>query len=146
MNRKKGRNPIFKEFGTYDISAQDLKNLEKIVLKRIKPSDSWVGIGRPKGWFFEFDYEFDRVALIPKSKHAIRYLELKFKVPNVRITFKPHSTKLSVQRAYYKGEKLKQLDGIGREVEKYFSKLRAKGKQRNSGVFRRLYRNRIEIS
>ena len=146
MNLKKGRNPIIKQFGTYDIDVQDLKNLEKIVLKRIKPGDSWVGIGKPKGWFFEFDYEFDRAALIPKSKFAMRYLELKFKVPNVRITFKPHSTKLSVQRAYYKGEKLKQLDEIGREVEKYFNELRAQGKQRNTGMFKRLHRNRIVIS
>lgn len=143
MNIKKGRNPIRKEFGTFDLTSKDLKNLQKIILKRIKPADSFINVGKPRGMFSYVDHNYDKVSLIPSRARPIRYLEIKTKVPNVSIEFTPLHTKLLVTLAYSKGDQLNALNEIGREVEEYFTSLKLQRKNTGLAFPRSLRRNKI---
>lgn len=145
MNKKRGRRPIITELGTYDIDRRDLINIEKIIKKRIKSVDYFVEIGKPKGMPPYREINFSSVKDIPRNNKVIRHLKIRTKSPNLSVTFSSHSTLVTAQRVYSKGERLKSINDTIAEIEKYFLQVSTNGKQRGGSLFRRLLKNRVHL-
>jgi len=119
MNIKSQHELTITKLETYELTKRDIVNLEKIILKRIQPSDHFVEVGKRKGLFRSSDNTYSGARYIPKLDKTFSYLEIITKSPNISVTFTPRTTSISVPRRYYKDELLKQLDEAAAELKKY---------------------------
>ena len=119
MNIKRGRDLLHIKLNSLNITNRDLINLEKIILKRIKPTDFTVIIGKPKGLYGRGAVIFSSARYIPDETIVYRYAELRAKAPNLSVRITPRSSEIVLQRIYQKGEDLKMQYEIASELEKY---------------------------
>lgn len=140
MSSDRGRQLIDISLGTYSLEKRDIRHIEKIILKRLTPSDYSVRVGKPRGIYSTPPYEYDTAKDLPGRAIAIRHIELRTKAPNMSVRFQPYSTRVAIQRVYSKDERLKALNDLKGDIERYFVNLQAKGKRR-----KRFLPNRIIV-
>lgn len=126
MNKKRLRknNSRF-VLGRVPARRENIKILEKIIKKRLNPSDFYVEVGRPK--FFGVTgypmYTEDHARYLPVSLEKYRYLCVRSKLPNIKIEFTPFKTVISAQRIYANDIITSVIDSAVQELVVYLGGL-----------------------
>lgn len=118
-NIKGGRDPIILKLPPIKVTKKVLCDVEKIILKRIKPADHWVTIDKPKGFFGNDIPTYDWAKQIPEELEPYRWASVNSKMRNVTVEFTPRKTEIIIQRIYAKDEELSALSLIGNEIQRY---------------------------
>jgi hypothetical protein len=103
------------------IRREHIKVIEKIIKKRLRSSDFYIEVGRPKyfGVIGYPRYTENHARYLSKDLHKYRYLRIRTKLPNLKIEFSPLKTVITAQRVYSKGKKLSKVDETVEEIRCY---------------------------
>lgn len=141
MNKKRGRKNQVIKLGTFKLTRKDIINLEKIILKRLSPSDHYVLIGRQKSTDKDPSRTFSSARYLPKTNRVISYLRIEVRSPNISVEFTPYTTMINAQRIYSKGERLDKIHETVDELNKYLNEQRGEVPR----FYKRLLRNKIYL-
>jgi len=119
-NIKGGRNPIIIKLPPVKVTKKILCDVEKIILKRITPTDHWVTIDKPRGIFGNEMPNYDWARKVPNVLDT-RWANVRTKARSVSVEFTPRKTTINIQRIYARDEELASLNSIAKEIELYFS-------------------------
>jgi hypothetical protein len=143
MNIKRKRKQIFHRLSTFDLNKRDLINIEKIILKRVKPRDFYIKIGKRSKLIEDTRETSSSARYIHERSNTINYLDIRSVSPNIIIKFKPHSTEIIMQKIYSKGEKLREIEDTRLELKKYL----ATKKNPSNNFFKKLiHKNSIDLN
>lgn len=112
MNSKKNKRNARVKIWAWNITYKDVRNMEKIIKKHLKPMDQYVVIGRdPRPYSY--------ISHSKNKKKYYRKLHIRTKVPNLDIYVNPFRVIIFGQRTINKNEKLRQVDKTVSELQRY---------------------------
>lgn len=126
MNKKSQRHLVDIKLGVYKLNKRDLVNIEKIILKRINPSDYYVAIGVFDSMKNKSNLVFSSARYISKKNKTYHRALIKCVSPNIEIKFKSYSTHIIIPRRYYKNKILKEIDNCQEEISLYLKGVQTK--------------------
>lgn len=141
---KRDTKTVHLKFGTFDLTKDDLVNLEKLILGNVTltdHSDHVVRLGKMDN-FFSYDQVRTSARYIPEKARIYHHAQIKVTAPNILVDFRPRRTDVYVEREFYKSEVLQQQSKVADELEKYF-----RGKSVTRSVLSQLFhRNAIRVA
>jgi hypothetical protein len=137
-NAKRKIGSLISRRKTYRLNRRHISDMEKIILKYIKPADHYIEIGKAHSGHTA---RCTSIRYLPHINKFVRHLTIHTQAPNVFVIFTPWSTEIRVQRAYDTGNDLMGVNTIFVELSAYFDML-----ENNDHSRRRFMPNRISLN